>query len=483
MAGPLPACCRFPLLIVLLLFLLLTGEGLSQPAASAGDRDTLLAVKKEWGSPPQLNSWDPAPDHCSWAGVTCAAGSGGPVTRLDLPGQNLIGSVPVSVCALRSLTRLDLSNNSLTGAFPSAALYACAELRFLDLSINQLFGLLPRDIDRLSPETMEHLNLSANGFSGEVPVAVARLPALNSLLLDSNLFTGAYPATEISNLAGLKVLTLGYNTFAPTPIPIEFAKLTNLTYLLMYEMSLTWEIPEDLASLTELTLLSLGSNNLTGSILVWVWHCQKLKYLDLYDNGLSGGLTRNVTAVNLIELDVSSNQLTGEIPEELAKPHGAHCHQNLQYLDPYNNGLSGELTRNVTALNLIYLDVAANQLSGDFPAKIWSSFPKLTWVIIQNNSFTGTLPAQIPPNIKVIYMGDNKFSGAFPTSAPALEQFYAENNRLGGELPSDMSKLSNLTVLSVPGNRITGSIPASIELVQKLQTLNLRGNQISGVIL
>jgi Leucine-rich repeat (LRR) protein/tRNA A-37 threonylcarbamoyl transferase component Bud32 len=540
-------CCRFPLLLVLLLFLLHAGGSRSQPAA--GDRETLLAVKKDWSSPPQLKSWDPAaaPDHCNWTGVACATGGGGVVTGLTLSHLNLTGSVPASVCLLKNITHLDLSYNNLTGAFPAAALYACAELRYLDLSNNQFSGPLPRDIDGLSP-AMEHLNLSTNSFAGEVPPAVTRLTALKSLLLDTNRLTGTYPAVGISELAGLEVLTLAYNAFSPGPMPAEFANLTKLTYLWMDKMNLTGEIPEAFSSLTELTVFSLASNALTGSIPAWVLQRAKLQSLYLFDNSLSGKLPRNVTAVNLIELDLSSNKLTGEIPEDLGKlkkltllflyknqltgtipasigllpllrdirlfnnhlsgelPPELGVHSPLGNLEVNNNNLSGPLRESLCANGKLYDIVAFNNslsgefpaklgdcstinnlmiynthLSGEFPVKIWS-FPKLTTVMIQNNSFTGTLPSEICFNISRIEMGNNMFSGSFPMSATGLRVLRAENNRLGGELPFDMSKLGNLNDLSVPGNRITGSIPASIKLLQKLNTLDLSSNRVSGVI-
>ncbi|XP_062229021.1 LRR receptor-like serine/threonine-protein kinase HSL2 [Phragmites australis] len=539
--------CRFPLLLALLLFLL-AGECRSQPGGG-GDRDTLLAIKKDWSSPPQLQSWDPAAaaNHCTWKGVTCAVGGGGVVTELSLTGLNLTRPVPASVCALKNLTRLNLSYNNLTGAFPAAALYACAQLRFLDLSNNLFSGVLPADIDGLSP-AMEHLNLSTNHFAGQVPPTVARLPALKSLLLDTNRFTGAYPAAEISKITGLEMLTLASNAFSPAPVPPEFAKLTNLTYLWMSNMNLTGKIPEAFSSLTELTLLSMSSNNLTGEIPSWVFQHGKLEYLYMFENGLSGGLTSNVTAVNLIELDLSINQLTGEIPESLGNlknltlmflyknqltgtipasigllpklrdirifnnqlsgelPPELGKHSPLANLEVGNNHLSGPLRETLCANGKLYDIVAFNNsffgelpanlgdcvllnnlmlynnlFSGDFPAKIWS-FPKLTLVMIQNNSFTGTLPAEISFNISRIEIGNNMFSGSFPTSATGLRVFHAENNRLAGELPSDMSKLDSLTDLSVPGNRITGSIPTSIKLLQKLTSLNLSGNSLTGVI-
>ncbi|TVU07863.1 hypothetical protein EJB05_41235, partial [Eragrostis curvula] len=300
-------CYLYPLLPALVL-LLLAGECSAQPAAGNGDRDTLLAVKKDWGSPPQLKAWDPATaDHCRWPGVKCGGGAG-VVTELSLPNLNLTGS-----------------------------------LRFLDLSNNVFTGPLPVDIDGLSP-AMEHLNLSTNRFAGEVPPAVARLPALKSLLLDTNHFAGAYPAEEISRLAGLERLTLASNAFAPAPVPPEFAKLTNLSYLWMSDMNLTGAIPEALASLTELTMLAMSANMLSGPLPAWVLQHGKLEMVYLFDNNLSGELPRNVTAPNLVELDLSTNNLTGEIPESVGNL------KNLSLFFLYNNQLTGKIPASIALL-------------------------------------------------------------------------------------------------------------------------------------
>ena len=120
------ATCYINAVLPILVMLVLAGRRSAQPAGTPSDRDTLLAIKKDWGEPRQLASWDPATaDHCRWSGVTCetAGGSvGGVVVEFSLSVRNLNGSVPASMCALKNLRRLDLSYNNITGAFPAAAL-------------------------------------------------------------------------------------------------------------------------------------------------------------------------------------------------------------------------------------------------------------------------------------------------------------------------------------------------------------------------
>nr|CAB3468420.1 unnamed protein product [Digitaria exilis] len=350
------------LIIVLLLLLgcerIVSGSG---PAAASGDRETLLAIKTDWGSPPGLSSW---------GGVTCAAAAGvGIVTELYLQSLNLTGSVPAS-----DLKLLNLSDNNLSGAFPAAALYACRHLSYLDLSYN--------------------------GFTGP-------------------------------ELAGLELLTLSGNAFAPGPVPPKFAK-TKLTILTMDEMFLTGEIPEAFGNLTELTVLSMSWNELTGSIPAWVWHHRKLEYADLSYNCLSGELTRNITAI-----DLSTNQLTGEIPP------GFGNLKNLKKMYLYNNQLTGPIPASIGMLPRLYdLWVSGNQLSGELPQELGKHSP-LGIITVYDNNISGPLPKTLCANGELHYIA-------------------ASNNIFSGELPANLGDCIRLSTLMLDYNHFSGVFPAKI---------------------
>ncbi|TVU33168.1 hypothetical protein EJB05_24954 [Eragrostis curvula] len=533
-----------PLLYFLVVFLTTSFTSQSTMAQlDAVEHDTLLKIKNDWGSPSALSSWSSMNrTYCSWKGVSC---DNGHVTALSFPSFNISNPIPPSICSLTNLSYIDLSYNNLTGEFPTA-FYSCLALQYLDLSNNGFSGSLPADINKLSPG-MQHLNLSSNSFTGSVPAGIAGFPKLKSLVLDTNSFNGSYPSVAISNLIDLETLTLASNAFTPGPVLEEFGKLMKLKTLWLGGMNLTGTIPDSLSALTELTLLDLSQNKLHGEIPAWILKHQKLQYMYLYANSFTGGIGPNITAINLLELDVSTNWLTDPIPETIGNlknlkllylyfnkitgpvPASVGLLPNLTDLRIFNNMLSGPLPPelgkhsplgnlevsnnflngtvpdtlcynkklydivlfnnnfsgpfpsvlgNCTTVNNIM--VHGNNFTGEFPEQVWWAFPGLTNVMIQNNDFTGVLPTVISSNISRIEMGNNRFSGLVPSSAPGLQSFKAENNEFSGSLPADMSGFANLTDLDLAGNRISGSIPPSIRALGRLTYLNLSGNRITG---
>ncbi|MEN8215469.1 MAG: leucine-rich repeat domain-containing protein [Pseudomonadota bacterium] len=60
--------------------------------------------------------WNVTSTPCSWYGVTCG---GGHVSKLNLSNNQLTGSIPTELCDLNNLECLDLSNNQFSGPIPA----------------------------------------------------------------------------------------------------------------------------------------------------------------------------------------------------------------------------------------------------------------------------------------------------------------------------------------------------------------------------
>ena len=75
------------------------------------------------------------------------------------------------------------------------------------------------------------------------------------------------------------------------------------------------------ANLANLTTLNLSYNQLSGEIPPHLGNLANLTILDLHFNELSGEIPpRFGNLVNLTQLDLGFNQLSGNIPPQLGKP-------------------------------------------------------------------------------------------------------------------------------------------------------------------
>ena len=101
---------------------------------------------------------------------------------IDLSSNQLIGIIPEEIGNLIELVSLNLSNNNLNGEITSK-IGRLTSLEFLDLSRNHFSGLIPpslAQIDRLSL-----LNLSDNNLSGRIPIGT-QLQSFNASNYEGN---------------------------------------------------------------------------------------------------------------------------------------------------------------------------------------------------------------------------------------------------------------------------------------------------------
>ena len=106
------------------------------------------------------------------------------------------------------VTRLDLSENQLSGTIP-AEIGNLTSLTTLSISFNQLSGTIPVEIGNLT--SLEHLLLGSNQLSGTIPAELGNLTRLISLGLENNQLSGTIPA-EIGNLTSLFALRVDTDT-------------------------------------------------------------------------------------------------------------------------------------------------------------------------------------------------------------------------------------------------------------------------------
>jgi hypothetical protein len=166
--------------------------------------------------------------------------------------------------------------------------------------------------------------------------------------------------------------------------------------------------------------------------------------------------------------------------------------RSLQYfyeLDLSNNKLApAAFPTDVLGLtNATFVDIRFNSFHGELPAGVFCSFPKVEAIFVNNNQFSGSLPANIGDSpVNYLSLANNKFTGEIPRSiarnAGTLFEVLFLNNGLSGCLPYELGLLAKATVIDAGTNRLTGPIPASFACLHKVEQLNLANNLLYGEV-
>jgi hypothetical protein len=140
-----------------------------------------------------------------WEGITC---DGSVVTAIELDGRSLTGALP-DMSALTGLTLLDLRDNLIEGSIANAV--ALPALASLSLDENSFTGVIPADL--WTKDTLTDIDLADNAFTaGDIP-AMVDLPNLLTLNLASTGRTGPIPAELWTNSDLLTSVDLSDNNF------------------------------------------------------------------------------------------------------------------------------------------------------------------------------------------------------------------------------------------------------------------------------
>ncbi len=288
-------------------------NGITASCVPAIQRAALIALYNATNGASWTNNanWLSA-DESTWHGVTI---TGCNVTRIDLGGNNMLGSLPAEIGNLTSLTHLNLgqsgnSTNVLSGAIPTS-IGNLTNLQVLYLSVKQLSGLLPASIGNLA--SLRHLDLGDNQFTGNIPSSWFNLTQLETLILSKNSLSGTL-SPQIGQLAALKTLQIGTNQFSGS-LPPEIGNLAQLVSLVLDANQFTGSIPSSFGNLTNMQFFGCSVNQLSGNLPASLGNLSNLVTFVISLNQFTGDLPAAIgTFPNLFIVNVRGNQFTSIPP-------------------------------------------------------------------------------------------------------------------------------------------------------------------------
>ncbi|THU72608.1 hypothetical protein C4D60_Mb04t14000 [Musa balbisiana] len=228
-----------------------------------------------------------------------------------------------------------------------------------------------------------------------------------------------------------------------------------VTELEVYAVSIVGPFPIAVTNLLDLKRLDLHNNKLTGPIPPQIGRLKHLKILNLRWNKLQDVIPPEIGELKkLTHLYLSFNHFKGEIPVELANL------PELHYLYLHENRLTGKIPPELGNLkNLRHLDVSGNHLMGTLADFIRNGdgFPSLRNLYLNDNQLSGELPNQISnlTNLEILYLSYNKLSGQITPKLieiPRLTCLYLDHNAFTGKIPNGLYKHPFLKEMYVEGN-------------------------------
>ncbi|OMO61267.1 hypothetical protein COLO4_33490 [Corchorus olitorius] len=377
------------------------------------------------------------------------------LSYISLSFCNLGPHFPKWVQTQKEFHDLDISGAGISGSIPDWFWDLPPYLSSLNLSYNHLTGMLP-DLS-LRIKAVTGIDLSSNMFEGPLPIFSYNV---TSLILSKNRFSGS--VSPLCNITAgvLSILDLSDNLLSGE-LPDCFFHWKDLIVLNLANNNFSGGIPETVGSLLSLETINLHNNSFSGDLPSSLKNCSKLKFLDLSENTFSGRVPAWIgeSLSSLIFLSLQANEFNGRIPAKLC------LLANLRILDLSQNSLSGKIP-------LCLHNLTAMIQNGDS----YGIIEYFYLASMQNNSFrVGTYVERAWVEWK-----GNKYQ--YEKSLGFFRIIDLAGNKLVGEIPDVITRLSELVVLNLSGNSLMGFIPENIGQLKQLQSLDLSNNQLSGQI-
>ncbi|GKE02471.1 LRR receptor-like serine/threonine-protein kinase GSO2 [Tanacetum coccineum] len=450
---------------------------------------------------------------------------------LDLSSNQLSGPIPTF---LGQLTILNLSKNQLNGSIPES-LGGLINLTDLLLQSNQLTGSIPSSLGKLT--SLQTFSVSSNMLDGVIPTSIGQFSKLVSLDVSNNSLEGVVSEAHFANHLMLEYLDISFNRKLTFNVSREWIPPFQLRTVHISSCKILGKFPQWLKTQLNLDELEMSNANISGPLPTWF---QEMPVIPTLDPPLTIKYrTSNNLLLDLLVLDLSKNKLTGKIPE-------CFGNFSLRVMILSSNELSGTVPSSYSDYNAVWFQLNDNYFTGELPGGLWNnSFLRVLdvgnnefsgeipeWdngdsnlkvLRLHRNNFTGSIPPSLcnRPFLHILDVAYNNLTGSIPRCFGELSSMadarllgddldrgleasviqvlkgasleyssilqYLINmdlssNRLMGEIPQELTKLSLLVGLNLSNNHLSGGIPNRIGDLKALNSLDFSKNQLTGKV-
>ncbi|KMT15731.1 hypothetical protein BVRB_3g057110 [Beta vulgaris subsp. vulgaris] len=391
---------------------------------------------------------------------------------LDISSAGISDSIPESFYSSlpSKLSSLNMSYNKISGRLNCLQIPIISDEFHIDLSHNNIEGAIPS-----FPANLTSLLLNNNRFSDPRPFLCPEDKSyLSKLDLSNNLLSGKLPDCWM-NFDQLIILYLDNNNFSGG-IPASVGYLKRLQELHLSNNNFSEELPRSLEDCTSLVVLDLSYNSLTGHIQSDIGSkFNNLSFLSLRSNNFVGGIPLSLCEMSFLQiLDLAINQITGTIPKcihnLIAMQNGTDLMPEMQYLELIP-----------ISYNVYYPeDFSATILWKSKERSFWKTLGLVKSIDLSNNKLKGEIPSQVAilKGLKSLNLSGNNLAGSITPrigELTSLEILDLSNNHLSGEIPTSLANLNSLSNLDLSNNNFSGEIPKGTQL-QRSDASSYTGN-------
>eukprot|EP00543_Licmophora_paradoxa_P000041 CAMPEP_0202449964 /NCGR_PEP_ID=MMETSP1360-20130828/8623_1 /ASSEMBLY_ACC=CAM_ASM_000848 /TAXON_ID=515479 /ORGANISM="Licmophora paradoxa, Strain CCMP2313" /LENGTH=638 /DNA_ID=CAMNT_0049068059 /DNA_START=68 /DNA_END=1984 /DNA_ORIENTATION=+ len=262
-------------------------------------------------------------------------------------------------------------------------------------------------------------------------------------------------------------------------LPDELYELTSLQHLLLTNnIGISGPLSPKIGGLEDsLESLQLGESSITGTLPTELDLLTRLKTLDIHSNTISGELPENLLLPDLEVLRLRFPFMGGTIPNDIKFRLSTKL-TDLRLEGHWNDELSEAFWLSLSSSSsLRYFSLLCRSaVRTRIPDSFFASNPNMIEFLVRTNHLSGSIPTTVgflTSLISFSLSGNPEIHGTIPTElgrlSASLTLLAIENNRLEGSVPSELGDLTELRVLALRGNRLGGTIPESLSGLKNLE--------------